>query len=86
MPRSPSSSGETASIDFLAKQFDEIESRPKFDRERWISLKMQIAATQATDHAGVIEKLRIVRAELELDADELDLKILESAIADLERL
>ncbi len=47
---------------------------------------MQIAATPATDLAGVIEKLRIVDAETEVDADEEDLKILKSAIMDLERL
>ena len=60
MPRSPSSSGEAASIDSLATQFREIVSRPKFDRDRWKSLKVRIAATRASDRAGVIEKLRIV--------------------------
>ncbi len=47
---------------------------------------MQIAATPATDLTGVIEKLRIVHVETEIDADGMDLKILKSAIMDLERL
>lgn len=86
MPWSTSSSGVTASIDFLAKQFRQIVSRPAFDRDRWESLKMQIAATPAIDLAGVNEKLRVVRTEMEFDAGELDLKILDSAITDLEFL
>ncbi len=47
---------------------------------------MQLAATTATGPAGVAAKLRIVRAGTEFDADKIDLKILESAIIDLERL
>ena len=86
MPGSTSSSGEGASIDVLSKQLRKLVSRPAFDIDRWRSAKMKIAATPATDLAGVIEKLRIVDAETEVDADEKDLKILKSAIMDLERL
>jgi hypothetical protein len=86
MVRSTSSSEETASIEFLIKQFRQIESQPNFDSNRWKSLKIPIAATPATDLAGAIEKLRIVHAEMEIDADELDLNILRSAITDLETL
>ncbi len=86
MPRPTSPPGEGASIDILSKQLRELVSRPAFDIDRWRSAKMQIAATPATDLAGVIEKLRIVHAETEVDADEKDLKILKSAIMDLERL
>ncbi len=86
MPRPTSSSGEGASIDILAKQLRKLVSRPAFDIDHWRSAKIQIAATPATDLAGVIEKLRIVDAETEIDADEKDLKILKSAIMDLERL
>ncbi len=84
MPRPTSSSGEGASIDILTKQLRKLVSRPAFDIDRWRSAKIQIAATPATDLAGVIEKLRIVDAETEIDAD--DSKILKSAIMDLERL
>ena len=86
MPGWTSSSGETASIDLLAKQFREILFRPLFESHLWKSAKIRIADTPATDLAGAIEKLRLVHAEIEINTDEIDLQILESVIMDLERL
>lgn len=54
-----------------------------FDKDRWRSLKKQLAATPATDLAGVATKLRIAHHEIQIDADRLDSNILKSAITEL---
>ncbi len=84
MPKSTSSEVETASIDFLESHIRKCEAKDEFDRVHWKSLKMQISATPATDLAGVAAKLRVVDQEIQIDADQLDLNILRSAITDLQ--
>ncbi len=86
MPTPMSSWVKAESIGFLELRIHEIEAQDPLDIIYWKSLMMQLAATTATGPAGVAAKLRIVRAGIEFDADEIDLKILESAIIDLERL
>ncbi len=84
-PSTPSGE-ETASIDFQALRIRESEVQPGFHRDQWKSLKMRLAATPATDLSGVAAKLRIVHDGIRFDADQLDLNIIHSAIADLRRL
>ncbi len=83
MPKATSSESESASIDLLEALIREIEAQTPFDRDQWKSLKMQLAAIPATDLAGVAAKLRVVDHEIQIDADQLDLNILRSAITDL---
>jgi len=78
-----SSGDETPSTDFLALQIQKTEARDAFDRVHWKSLKAQLAATTAINLAGVAAKLRVVHDGVQMDADQLDLDILRSAITDL---
>ncbi len=77
------SGDETPSTDFLALRIHETEAREAFDRVHWKSLKAQLAATTAINLAGVAAKLRVVHDGVQMDADQLDLDILRSAITDL---
>ena len=84
MPKPTSSDDETRPIDLLESLILESAVQIPFDKVRWKSLKKQLAATPATDLAGVAAKLRIVQHEIQIDADQLDSKILRSAITELQ--
>lgn len=84
MPSKPSSEDEKALAELLAQEICDLEARPDFVHGGWRTLKSQLAATRATDLAGVAAKLRVVLASVDCDACRLDVDILRSAIADLE--
>ncbi len=74
------------SIDLLALRIREAEAREVFGRVHWKSLKVQLASTTAIDLTGVAGKLGVVHDGIQIDADQLDLEILRSAITDLRHL
>ena len=86
MPNPMSSEHAARPIDFLVSRILESAVQIPFDKVRWKSLKKQLAATPATDLAGVAAKLRVVQHEIQIDADQLDSKILRSAITELKRV
>ncbi len=83
-PKPTSSDDATRTIDFLASLILESGVQIPFDKDRWKSLKRQLAASPATDLAGVATKLRIVHHEIQIDAHQLDSNILWSAITELQ--
>ena len=86
MPTPTSSRDAAESIGFLELRIREIEAQDPLDGVYWKSLKSRLAVTAATDIAGVAAKLRVVSDGIQIDANQLDLSILRSAIMDLERL
>ncbi len=86
MPTPTSSGDEAESAGFLELRIRKIGAQAPLDEAYWKSLKTQLAVTSATDIAGVAAKLRVVHDGIQIDADQLDLSILRSAIMDLERL
>ncbi len=83
MPKPTSWDDATRTIDCLESLILESGVQIPFDKDRWRSLKKQLAATPATDLAGVATKLRIAHHEMQIDADRLDSNILKSAITEL---
>jgi hypothetical protein len=86
MATSESSDARTGRIGELVSNLLDIEAQVPFDRDRWRSLKEQLAATPAADLADVAAKLSVVHREIEFDADRLDSNILQSAITELQRV
>ncbi len=86
MPKPTSWDDATRTIDCLESLILESGVQIPFDKDRWRSLKKQLAATPATDLARVAAKLRVVHHEIQIDADQLDSKILRSAITELKRV
>jgi hypothetical protein len=86
MSTSESSDDGTGRIDTLVSSILEIEMQVPFDKDRWKSLKEQLAATPAADLAEIAAKLSVVHHEIEFDADRLDSNILRSAITELQRV
>ena len=86
MSTSESSDDEAGRIELLASRIFEIGKQVPFDNSQWKSLKEQLAATPATDLAGVAAKLSVVHHEIQVDADQLDANILQSAITELRRV
>ena len=86
MPTSTTSGNEAASVESLELLIRESEAQDAFDGDHWKSLKMRLAATPATDLAGVAAKLHVVLDGIRIDADQFDLNILGSAITDLQLL
>jgi len=83
---SESSDNGTGRIDDLVSGILELELQVPFDKVRWRSLKQQLAATPATDLADVAAKLTVVHHEIQVDVDQLDSNILQSAISELRRV
>ena len=78
-----SSDDETGRIELLVSRIFECGMQVPFDKNQWMSLKEQLAATPATNLAGVAAKLSVVHHEIQVDADQLDANILQSAITEL---
>jgi hypothetical protein len=81
-----SSATESSVLELLESEIYKFEACPDFVQNRWKSLKKQMAVTRATDVAGVAAKLRVIEVGIEIEACNLDLDILRSAIADLANL
>jgi len=75
-----------ASAASLAERILVSEDRQPFDLPEWSRLRRRIAATPAAGLADIAAKIRVVLSALEVDGDPPDVKILRSALADLERL
>ena len=82
----PTHSRDEASVDVLELRTLEIEACEAFDLVSWKSLMKQLASTKAVDPAGVAAKLSVVLDGIQMDADQLQLDILRSAITDLQLL
>lgn len=86
MATSESSDDDPGRIGDLVTSILEAGMQVPFDKDRWKSLKTQLAATPAADLADVAAKLSVVHHEIQVDADQLDRNILQSAITELRRV